>query len=246
MDYTEVKFVMIYLRLTHMQRELGDYDGEEIAGLPLSYVKEKFYSNKEAWEEFRTLLKYEDTKRLSIHNTFYYPGMYFQRRFPEYYQKPFEERFAVKTAVKTILLCQMRVSQATDIMIGADISSYILSFLLPEEIGRAIIPTKNNQIHKNIQTTINPCLAGHTHDGPVTCPECCKLRGKYQSLMFRMEVFEMASEIHYEEFSELENCFLDSINQKLLEFNLNSIKHEKKLQKLYSRKEQRMKAFCNC
>lgn len=246
MDYTEVQFVMINLRLTHMLRELEEYDGEDIADLPRSYVIENFYSKKEVWEEFRTLLTYNDTKRLSIHNTFYYPGMYFQKRFPEYYQKPFEERYAVKSAVKTFLLCQMRVSQATNIMIGADISSYILSFLLPEEIGRAIIPTKNNQIQKHSHETVNPCMAGHTYDGPVNCPKCCKLRGEYQRIIFSMKVFEMAMDIPYEEFSELENTYLDSINQKLLEFNLNRIKHQKKFRKMRRRKELRMKAFCNC
>ena len=82
MDYTEVKFVMIKLKLTHMLRELEDFDGEEIADLPRSYVIEHFYSNKEIWEEFRKLLSYNDTKKLTIHNTFYYPGMYFQKRFP--------------------------------------------------------------------------------------------------------------------------------------------------------------------
>ena len=246
MDYTEVKFVMIKLKLTHMLRELEDFDGEDIANLPRSYVIENFYGKNEVWEEFRTLLSYNDTKRLTIHNTYYYPGMYFQKRFSEYYEKPFEERFAVKSAVKTFLLCHTRMSQATNIMLGADISSYILSFLLPEDIGKAIIPTKNNQIRKNIQKTINPCLAGHTHDGPVDCPECCKLRGEYQRIMFRMEVFEMALNLPYEEFSEKENTFLDDMNQRYLQMNLDRVTHQKRLQKLYRRKEFRMKSFCNC
>ena len=42
MDYTEVQFVMINLRLTHMLRELEEYDGEDIADLPRSYVIENF------------------------------------------------------------------------------------------------------------------------------------------------------------------------------------------------------------
>ncbi len=177
---------------------------------------------------------------------YYYPGWYFQNKFSIYYNKPFEERYARKSAIRTYLYCLNKISLSLKININSDVSSYILSFLIPEEIGVEVKIQKNTNIKKYTSKTkiINPCIFGHTHEGPIECFECCRKRIEYEMILLKIELIDKSIDFPYpyEEISLNDS----NLHSKELEMRLDSIKNKIKIQKSFNTREKRNKNFTYC
>lgn len=197
----------------------------------------------ESWPEWYTLYKHPILEKPTIHKVFYYPGMCFQSRFTWHWEKGFEYRYARRTGIRMFLLSSMRVSG-----LSTDLQSYILSFLLPQDLGKEIdtprfnqsITKKKNYIEKCY--SINHCRVGHTMNPYNDCPHCMVLQQRYEYL-------KIAQEMSLEELPEVyHNTDVDSGARPMLklEMNLLKIKHEIKLERLMKRSEMRLKQFRKC
>ena len=209
----------------------------------LAEIIEYAIQSPQSWPEWYALYHHTITVKPTVSNVYYYPGMCFQRKYTWYWEKGFEYRFARRTTVRTFLLCSQKITN-----ISTDIQSYILSFLLPQELGKEITPQRYNHCitkKKEYMThcyRVNHCRVGHTMNSYNGCAECAKLEDKYNYL-------KVAQDMDWEGIPD--DCLLTtpermSLPRLKLQMDLGKIKHEIKLERLMKRAEFRLNRFCQC
>ena len=199
----------------------------------------------DAWPQWYVLYHHPINQPPTISNTFYYPGMCFQRRFKWHWERGFEYRFARKTTIRCFLLSTQRASKGN---ISADLQSYILSFLLPQELGKEIPVNNYNAeitLNKNylVKTfRMNHCRVGHTMNEFNGCPRCMNLHIYYQKLKIQEE---MEAESMPDEYNLLTGD-INKLSPLKLELDILRIKHKIKLERLMKRAEFRQERFRFC
>lgn len=188
-------------------------------------------------------------QKLSIKYVFYRPGYCFQKKYHTYWNYGFEYRYARKTSVCTFLWSCQNLSEKKNIHINSDITSYIISFLLPEELGKEIyVRSNNDNITKKKDyirtvTKINHCRIGHTYKGPYNCKICSKLHSEYMLLDLKLSRINNIEIIEDYILPEEDDTQFTRLK---LELDLQNITHNVKLGKLENRAWLRLRQFQNC
>ena len=197
----------------------------------------------ESWPEWYALYQHPILEKPTIRQVFYYPGMCFQSKFQWHWQQGFEYRYARRTSIRMFLLSSQKVGG-----ISADLQSHILSFLLPQEIGKEITTQKYNQSITKKKTymahcyRVNHCRVGHTMNPHNGCPHCAELQKRYDTLKVKEEMNLNGFPEEYQE-DTLETFIAPRLK---LEMDLLQIKHEIKLERLMKRAELRQDLFRTC
>lgn len=197
----------------------------------------------ESWPEWYALYQHPILEKPTINQVFYYPGMCFQSRFTWHWEQGFEYRYARRTSIRMFLLSSQRVGG-----ISSDLQSYILSFLLPQELGKEITTQRYNQFITKKKTymahcyRVNHCRVGHTMNPHNECPHCADLHQRYQRLRIQeeMSLEELPEVYHNTDFDRGTRPMLK------LEMDLLQIKHEIKLERLMKRASMRQELFRTC
>ena len=209
----------------------------------LAEIIEYCVQSPQSWPEWYELYHHPIPAKPTVSRVYYYPGMCFQRKHSWHWQQGFEYRYARRTTVRTFLLCSQKVSQ-----LSTDVQSYILSFLLPQELGKEISTQNYNDCISKKKDymaqcyRVNHCRVGHTMNPHNGCKHCLALQEKYECL-------KVKEEMNLEELPEQyqEQSFENLIAPRLkLEMDLLKIKHEIKLERLMKRAQIRQDVFRSC
>lgn len=209
----------------------------------LAEIIEYAIQSPQSWPEWYALYHHTITVKPTVSNVYYYPGMCFQRKYTWYWEKGFEYRYARRITVRAFLLCSQRVTN-----ISADLQSYILSFILPQELGKEITTQNYNEYiskKKHYMThcyRVNHCRVGHTINPHNGCEHCLALQQKYECLKVKEEMNLEGLPEQYQE-SSFENLIAPRLK---LEMDLLQIKHEIKLERLMKRAQLRQYVFRTC
>jgi hypothetical protein len=207
---------------------------------------------EELWRGWYKLLHSRIEEIPTINKTYYFPGYCFQRCHRDIWNQGFEFRYARRVSVRTYLHCIAKFNTLHEINISSDISSYILSFLLPQQLGREIeVREFNSNITKKkdyLETTsrINQCRVGHRPYGPITCAKCNELTSIYMYVDLRLST-SYQDDYYLDEYQD-NNQFTDDITlpRRRLELDLMNIKHSVKMSRLKYRAIKRLDLFQTC
>lgn len=208
--------------------------------------------NQEFWEEWYELLKTRLDNPITLTQCFYFPGYCFQRKYRDIWNRGFEFRYARRSVINTYLLCIQKLNQLYHINISSDISSYILSFLLTQDIGIEIKVKKFNEgitkkkNYLEITNKINECRVGHRPFGPMSCARCNELTSIYRYADLGLST-GFQDDFPDEDYHGI-SYFCDDITlpRRKLELDLLKIKHSIKLSRLKYRALVRLEEFQNC
>lgn len=215
------------------------------------YINNPFIKN--SWKYILGLQLKEKPKLKSI---YYRPGYCFQRKYKYHWIPGFEYRYSRKSSIREYLYCLHKLGINNNLAIGADISSYILSFLLPKDIGREIkVKRKNENITKkkeylDIVDRMNYCQLGHTYRGPISCRKCSELYTQYQTILCQLEIINNTDIVgeylipeEYSSYMQLDERYISRLK---LELEMQNIKHRMKMARLENRAIGRLRRFQMC
>ena len=152
LDLSREQLILLFLKLGK-EKYILDFNWlnlEEIYSFlqGSSLTRLKKYVNEE--NKTANILVIPESKIPTRRQLFYQPGYCFQKKYKTYWCHGFEYRYARRNSIRAYLGSIERLNKKYEISIGPDISSYILSFLLPRDIGREIKVRNHNHLTKNI------------------------------------------------------------------------------------------------
>jgi hypothetical protein len=194
-----------------------------------------------------TILNAKYYQKPQLKYTFYKQGDYFQMNKRE--KTPFEERYAIRTFVKSFLYCSKRMSYENQINVCSDITSYILTFLLPREMGKVIEVKKLNYqilMPQNFNKILeNQCQYGHKYNGPCTCKHCNRLRYRYEEIKLQLELMNDERLIYIEDYI-VRRDLREDLQQNKLNYEIQAMKVDYKMFKLTEKHIKKYKIFQSC